>query len=444
MNEVNEFEQEVMVMRLRLVRNETGSVLMTILMTAFTLSVLGTALFYVTNTELTESGHRVREIKAFHLAESGIEHAMLWLSGQSQPPAGTDSFAPFNGDQHLDYGIYDITFHPDSNNPSNVLKKYTITSIGETDVGEEEKTIEVDVRQESFAKFGLFFDRSLINYDGSWYNVYFSDTDTVHGPCHGNDYIRFYGSAHFYQGMVTSTECNFVYYHGDEDPYFEEGYRLGVDPVNLPENTDKLKQKAAESGWNLIGDTTIKLNPNGTMDLRNPNIEGDDGVYGHLRRNVSLPPDGVLHVENGDIDSLYGTLHGALTVSCANDIYVTGHIDYKDDPRTVPTSKDVLGIVSGYKVRIPEGTPDDLRIDGSVLALHALEIVNFDTRPRQGHLFTFGGLIEKYLYATERYSGSTPVSGYGTSTTYDTRLPDYPPPWFPTLGTYTVIAWREM
>ncbi|MFQ6091425.1 MAG: hypothetical protein ACE5OR_01895 [bacterium] len=425
-------------------RNESGGVLGVVLMTTFTLTVLGTAVFYVTNTELAESGHRNREIKAFHLAESGVERAMLWLSQQSQPPAGTEPFDPFAGQQPLDYGTYEVSFDPDDDNPSNLLKGYTISSTGRTDVAGVEKTVEVDVRQESFAKFGLFFDRSLINWNGYWYTVWFTDTDTVHGPCHGNDYIRFYGSAHFYDGMVTSTECNFVYYHGWEDPYFEEGYRLGVDYIGLPANTDKLKQKAAESGWNLSGNTTIRFNPDGTMDIRNPNILGDDGIYGHLKRTVPLPPDGVLHVEGGDIDSLSGVLHGALTVSCENNIYITGHIDYKDDPRVVPSSKDVLGIVAGYKVRIPEGTPDDLRISASVLALHALEVMNFYYRPRQGHLFTFGGLIEKYLYATERYIGSTPVSGYGTSTTYDTRLPDYPPPWFPTLGTYSVVAWREL
>jgi hypothetical protein len=242
---------------------------------------------------------------------------------------------------------------------------------------------------------------------------------------------------------VTSTKCNFVYYHGNEHPVFEDGYRLGADYIALPSNTAKLKEKATASGWNLQGNTTIRLNADGTMNLRNPNIKGDDGVNGHLKKNVALPSNGVLHVESGNIDSLYGTLKGSLTVACANDIYITGHIDYQSDPRTYPTSSDVLGIVAGYKVRIPTGTPNDLRISGSILALHALEVMNFDTRPRQGHLITFGGLIEKYLYATERYSGSTPVSGYGTSTSYDTRLADFPPPWFPTVGTYAVVAWRE-
>ena len=101
----------------RFVRDERGNVLIAILMTGFVLTVLGSAVFYVTNTELAESGHRSREVKAFYLAESGVDHAMLWLSQQSQPPPGVDAFDPFDGAQHFAYGVYGVTVQPDSTNP---------------------------------------------------------------------------------------------------------------------------------------------------------------------------------------------------------------------------------------------------------------------------------------------------------------------------------------
>lgn len=427
-----------MIMRTNTIGNDRGSLMVVVLMTGFVLAVLSAAVFYVTNTELAESGLRNREIKAFHLAESGLEHTMLWLSTQSTPPEGTDPFNPMSV-RNLEYGTYDVTVTPDSANPSSVLKRYTISSIGETGVGDVQQRIEIDVRQESFAKYGLFFDQSIMWTGSAWKNVWFTDYDTVRGPCHGNDYIRFVGDAHFFEGLVTSTQCNFVYNSGTENPYFEEGYRLGVDPITMPADTEKLKLKAAETGWSLNGNTTIKFNPDGTMNIRNPNILGDDGVLGHLKRNVPIPPEGVLHVEAGDIDSLTGVFHGALTVSCSQDIYVTDHIDYKDDPRLVPSSTDVLGIVAENKVVIPEGTPDELRMSATIMALHAIEVVNCKTRPRQGNLHTLGGWIVHYLYATE---GSN--TGYGTDTVYDNRLADMPPPWFPTIGTYAIVAWREM
>jgi hypothetical protein len=66
-----------------------------------------------------------------------------------------------------------------------------------------------------------------------------------------------------------------------------------------------------------------------------------------------------------------------------------------------------------------------------------------DTRPVSGNINLLGGLSQYFRKPVGTFSGSTTVSGFAKQYTYDGRLRDISPPYFPGTGGFKIVSWLE-
>lgn len=95
-------------------------------------------------------------------------------------------------------------------------------------------------------------------------------------------------------------------------------------------NSD-LEYRAKNGGYFYEGRTSIRLNSNGTITVRNEKENSGNSV------NRNLPPNGVIYIKGTTVDEdnkfsinsgnafVSGTLKGKLTIASSNDIYITGY-----------------------------------------------------------------------------------------------------------------------
>jgi len=111
---------------------------------------------------------------------------------------------------------------------------------------------------------------------------------------------------------------------------------------------------------------------------------------------------------------------------------IGNHIRYNTDPRTDPTSTDLLGLVANSNVTVKQSAPNNLEIDAYVVALNgAFQLENFSTGGFQGDMVQFGGLMNMYCGPTGVMNASgVIIDGYNQLQYYDTRLQNTSPPFF--------------
>ncbi len=195
---------------------------------------------------------------------------------------------------------------------------------------------------------------------------------------------------------------------------------------------------AATGGSTFTGNTSITLVNNGTMQVTN-------AAAGLVNQNMPLPANGALYVAGGDV-TLQGTLAGQLTIGASNNVKIANSVTYATDPQANPSSTDLLGIVAGQNVQVTATAPQNVEIDGSVMALGtSFTVENYNVAPAKGTLTVLGGIIQKNRGPVGTFNSSTgtKVSGYTKDYHYDTRLQDNTPPFFPTTGNYTTVVWDE-
>lgn len=159
----------------------------------------------------------------------------------------------------------------------------------------------------------------------------------------------------------------------------------------------------------------------------------------------------------GSIQSLKGTNKGKRTVAvdlaAQKDIVLGGHLLRADTPQgQEPTgSRDSLGVV-GFKVRVPTSIPRDrdnpLDVYAGIFAgtkgsEGGLYIDGWDNYQGAGKLRLYGGLMQAYKPPWGYFSGSTLLSGVTLESHYDENLANSPPPFFPTIGKFQVVSYRE-
>jgi hypothetical protein len=84
-----------------------------------------------------------------------------------------------------------------------------------------------------------------------------------------------------------------------------------------------------------------------------------------------------------------------------------------------------------------------MTIDGVILASGTFYYANWSSTLRDD-LHILGGVIQRKRGPVGTFSSTTgsQVSGYNKDYRYDTRMPDSPPPYFPTTGQYEVVSWQ--
>ncbi|MEW6195713.1 MAG: hypothetical protein AB1521_11220 [Bacteroidota bacterium] len=308
------------------------------------------------------------------------------------------------------------------------------------------KTVVVELRPSNFAKFGNFY---------SSISAYPATGDTFNGPFHVNARLTTYGTPVFW-GKVTSKN-GLTKLGSPRDPKFYGGYEDGIDiplefdTAGLRSNADVVFKDTTGNGYKI--DVRLYFNSNGTI-THSKSINSGSWSTPKTENISSFAPDGIIYVEKGNIYTK-GTVNGSLTIvatklgkiGCGN-VYFEDNIIYKDNPVTIPSSDDMLGIVAEENIRIKDNA--DTR-GKNIYTQASMFAQNGNIGPEDGLVTQnflgnwniLGGLIAKTTRVTATYSGSTPVKGLRFVHTYDERFLLKVPPAFPHTKNFEVVSWYE-
>jgi hypothetical protein len=267
-------------------RND-GSVLLLTIAVMFLVAASAMGVLFITANALHLGNKQRAGFSAFNIAESGAEEAALNLKNRAYPPTDTSDFDPFNGPVTLGSGTYQVTIHPDPNNPNLYLKTYTIESVGTS--GNETKTIQVVVRQASFGRYAYFTDKETSSISGG--AIWWKAGEQVDGPAHSNNTsgsnfnINYNGStAPIFLDMVTGAGSSINYSPSrpsSESTYNKiflngsKGYKLGVTPIPLPSSSDAQKNAAWGSSAGFPSSNGVYLHSGMSGGIY---IRGDAGI----------------------------------------------------------------------------------------------------------------------------------------------------------------------
>ena len=434
-------------------KNRRGVVLVAFYMVMTVLSIFAAQFvsraIYQNNSVITFN----KKAQAFNLAESGLDKAIAWFRTQDAPPVGNKNNPWGGGAQNLILGTYSVAI-TDLGNPagSTTIRRYRVASTGT--VGNINKVLTNYVQTDNYARYIWFTNRETYNNN----NVWFVSQDTLNGPSHTNGHFNIYGNPTF-TGEVHSVDDYIRFYNNGNNinlgqatnppydiPNFQNGINFGADYFAMPSQALNLRTASTNGGLRLLGDTNVVLNSNGTMDVTNDK----NGWNNH---NMPLPANGALFVacdgskcRSGASLTVSGTLNGRLTVGAQYDVLIPNSVVYKSDPRTNPASTDTLGIISERDIIISDNAPNNLEIDGSIMALETSFMMNnWWVGPPKGTLTVYGGIIQDQRGPVGTFNSVTgqKASGYSKSYSYDPRLLSNPPPFFPTTGDYITLSWED-
>lgn len=215
------------------------------------------------------------------------------------------------------------------------------------------------------------------------------------------------------------------------------------------------------------GDQIINITVGGNTTAITVNLDGN-------QTTVDLPgpggvttysgiPNGAIY-STGNITSLSGTLadnvysgseitvRNAWTIStdvaAGKDITITGDLKYQTEPMpnqpmTHPNNLRAacLGVIAD-NIMMASGCPNNLTIDGVLLSLGSFYYQAWDSIKRN-NLNILGGIIQRQRGPVGTFnSNNVHLTGYNKNYRYDTRMGDYPPPFFPTTGQLDVLSWQ--
>ena len=437
--------------------NGTALILALIFSAILAIGVGGYMAFVVGQSKIVK--HNANYIQALYLAEAGIDKAIVALEQYSSPPATFPGIV----ETGLGSGSYIVESVEATYIGDNIV--YEIHSVG--NVNEASREIVAEIQAETFAKWSYFTDSE--NYLIHWWwwvfevPVWFTSGSYLEGPVHTNGQFNVSGYP-IMNGPVSSVAGTLNYMHGpdqdgikfyddtcegyneDQDALFEpDELTLGVEEIDMSSlSADRLKTGATQAGgMDLDGDTSITLLDDGTMNVTN-------ATEGWVQENMSIPSNGALFVNSGDL-YIAGILDGELTVGSSQNVVITDNLVYESHPIDNPDTNDKMGIIAEENVIIQEkdnGVADDIEINASMIALDdSFTVENYDDPSLvEGALTVYGGIIQNTRGPVGTFYSwnNQKRSGYDKNYSYDQRMHYLPPPFFPKTGNYEMIYWKEV
>ncbi len=358
--------------------------------------------------------------RAAYIADMGIADAFIQLRGYASPPLSfnVNNAAVVVGGKTGSYAVaVDGAGAP--------WLRYTITSTG-TYHGQT-KTLVLTVQQTAVSSFA-YLSQTEINpvYGTLWW---ITGMTTV-GPTRTNGRLNIWGSPVF-DGTVTQSAATINYWNGGppiDNPVWVDGLTLGASAIALPTSTvlGTLKTAASGSGLLLTGNSTVKFNSSGTINVTN-------AALGWNNHSMSIPSNGTIYVQNGSV-TVQGTIRGQATVASDAEVYISGNLLYHTNPRTDPTSTDLLGLVAKNNVTVlAASSPTNLELDAVLVALTGSFQVDQWWVSGKGNMIQYGSLINNYCGPTGIFDPETGVlsGGYNQLQYFDPRLRSMIPPSFP-------------
>lgn len=300
-------------------------------------------------------------------------------------------------------------------------------------------TVKVTLSPSKFSKFAYY---SV--YEGG--NIWWTRNDTVWGPFHTQDFMRVYRHPVFY-GKAT-TKKNLIYYtsKSKDKPHFFGGFEKGVDLPLPTDAVDNLEVPADNDGWKIENHDTVYITfDHDSVKYRFSYNDPDTTVY-----LPTVAPNGLIFAKNSVV-RLKGVVHGQYSIAAngtggKGTIYLDDDIIFSSDPRTDPTSTDLLGIIAKNKVLITDNAANNssINIDASIYAESGgFGAENYDTRPVSGNINLLGGIIQHTRQAVGTFNKYGPASGFAKRYRYDDRLMVASPPMFPGTGGFEIVSWFE-
>ena len=311
-------------------------------------------------------------------------------------------------------------------------------------------SVEVYLDTPDFTSFTLF--SWMTNSEGPCQWV---TGDSVKGKLHSNGSIAINGSPVFMDKVTTAHKFTPSPGNGTDQAIFNKGYETGVDSIFFPNDLQSVFNVASNPGGRFYNTPNIWV----TLDGGDPSVHGDGRALisatqgGPAIDTVRISPaTGFTGVIMGN-DSVHvqGTVDGQLTISSnMGNIYVENNILYEQDPRFVPTSTDMLGLVAEQSVIIADNAANqaDCIVQGNIFARGgSLTAQNYDNGVLRGRLSVLGSIVQNVRGAVGTNLNGVLNSGYFKSYAYDARLydPNVRPPSYPGFvpQNMTVIGWWE-
>jgi hypothetical protein len=412
-------------------RRRRGVIFVFAVMALTVLLLLGTLSLQLTTQSMRYAAAQRNLAVALHLAEATADLALATLAALSTPP--TSAFAcPANGVLTLSTGTSRAVVQPFPDNAGQWLKKYRIIATGHSAIGGAERTVIVQVRQQSFALYAYFTDQERSSVTNS--AIWFYARDRIYGPTHSNDlmhiawdrtatYPIFNDTVSTAQDSIdwstsgtprTSSEWHRVLSGG------EAALTLGMSRIVLPRTTELQRSAAwgAASGFPASG---VHVPNNGIAVTAGIYIAGDSSIVlsdlspgnaqvvtitqgstvttitTNLAANTTtvtvgmgIPrvysglPNGVLY-STGTITSLRGTLADnyvsgttivrrngwtiATDSAAGKDIHITNSLAY----RTKPDATQPLTHISNLRAAVLGLLAHDIKLTGACPADMAID-----------------------------------------------------------------------
>ena len=404
---------------------------------AFTTITLGMTSYVMFESKAAKQVYR--HDLALSIAEAGIDYYRWHLTNYPDDyydGHGPQSLGPYFHD-YLDkdgnvIGTYSLTIIPPPEGTHVVIVRSTGWS---SDNPSSPRTIKVYFGYESFSDSSFVVNA----------NMTFSATSVVHGKVFANGTIEFNG---INDSWVDSATVNGVSGSGGPQEFWRSGlptrsfagvgsdFSLLADMANEPEG---LLLENSTWGWHL------KFKSDGTFDLSKVNSSPNQGdiTSETFQENKLIPANGVIYSNGGDV-WVEGVVNGRVTVVAGNsaDIYVPNNLTY-----SAKYSDDIIGLLADDNIYIPYTVPNDLEIDGALLARNGTIKRQYytGTYGLRNSLTIFGSQIELLRGGFKYGTAPNYSSGFvNTIYTYDGNLLYQPPIGIPVTPGYKLISWQEV
>jgi len=302
-------------------------------------------------------------------------------------------------------------------------------------------TIKIIFKPSLFSKYAYF--------SGNENSVYWTSSDTVFGPFHTNGNINIANHPVFY-GKATIGGKEYKYDSHSSANYlggFQKGIQISIPTTGVT----SVATGAAAGGAVITGHSLVYFEFRGDSVRYRYSTSGTGSTWTYKLAST-FAPNGAIYFQNAEVH-LSGVVKGRYSVAASyssgnqGDFYLDGDVTYYTNPKTDPTSTDMLGIVAQKDIVVTNNTANNtggITIQASMYAQEgSFGAQNYDTRPAAGFIDLYGGIIQNTRGAVGTFSGSTINHGFSKRYRYDERLLTTYPPFYPGCGTFEVVSWFE-
>lgn len=382
-----------------------------------------------------------QEVDAQNISNSIIEYGIRELENNQEWDSGFSQNNFMEADVSLEVFDFEDFVNGNPNIPSDHdiknWNQYTLLLVSTAENGRAKAVTEVAVSKNSFSRYTYFTDNEPSN-------IYFFDDDVLEGPVHTNGQLNIAGSPVF-EGFVTSPYDWNGHSDYDNDPQFEAGANFHAHEIEMPnsETLQPIREKASNGGLRFNREIFVEFKQNATVEIyeREGNSWDDPVTYDLDNYNGVISSSRKIYTK--------GILKGQVTLHSEDEIEIMGDLTYSANPKNNPNATDLLGLVSEGNVIIDNNAhrdsgSKDIDIHASIMTLDkSFEVEDYGWGDARGTINLVGGLQQKERGAVGTFNDGEIASGFSKSYSYDERLADSFPPFYPRVSTFAQLYWKE-